>query len=223
MSTDVRRGTGRFLTHGPGRVTHHSFSFGPHYDPANLGLGPLVCHDDHELGPGAGFPTHRHTDLEIVTWVVAGELVHDGSSSLRPGQVAVQSAGSGIEHSEVAGEVPTRFVQAWLRPDRAGLAPARSVADVVPEPGALTPLVGPGAPLAVAVAGAALGVARVPAGERLELPAAPLSHAYVVDGALVTGPRGPLVAGDALRLTDQRLVLEAREDTGAEVMVWAFH
>ena len=62
-----------------GRTTRHSFSFGDHYDPENVGFGPMVCHDDHLLRGGAGFPDHPHRDLEIVTWVLSGAVVHTAS------------------------------------------------------------------------------------------------------------------------------------------------
>ncbi|QZY29049.1 pirin family protein [Nocardioides coralli] len=220
MGTDVRRGTSRFFTESSGIRTWHAFSFGAHYDPGNLGFGPLTCHDDHALEPGAGFTDHRHADVEIVTWVVSGELVHDGVSRLGPGQVAVQSAGSGITHREVAGPEGCRFVQAWLRPDAAGGTPERGVADVSVEPGSLVPLVGPDGPLPVAVAGASLGVVRLLPDGTLSLPAAPLAHVHVVTGS-VTASGAELGAGDALRATGEPdLTLAAREET--EVLVWRF-
>jgi quercetin 2,3-dioxygenase len=206
------------VTRSSGIRTHHSFSFGTHYDPENVRWGPMICHDDHELDAGAGFADHGHAALEIVTWVVAGELVHDGSTSLRPGQVAVQSAGSGVTHSEVAGDQGCRFVQAWLRPDAAGGTPAREVAAVDVGPGQLTPLVGPQAPLAVGVAGAALDVVRLVAGQGLALPAAALVHAFVVTGR-VGSTYGRLVAGDAVRCRGAP-PLELATETAAEVLVW---
>ena len=64
----------------PGIVTRHVFSAGAHYDPANLGFGPLVCHNDDLLQPGGGYPDHPHQDLEIVTWVLSGVLLHTDST-----------------------------------------------------------------------------------------------------------------------------------------------
>ncbi|QBR93023.1 pirin family protein [Nocardioides euryhalodurans] len=221
MSTELRRGTRRLVSREAGRETFHSFSFGPHYDPANLAHGPLVCHDEHRLEPGAGFPDHRHTDLEIVTWVVSGELVHDGTSVLRAGQVAVQSAGSGVVHSEVAGGEAVRFVQAWLRPDAVGGTPSREVAEVSYVDGALTPVAGEGSALPVGVAGATLAAGRLREGDAVTLPQAPLLHAFVVTGRLL-GDDGALDAGDALRLTaEPGPTLTAAED--AELLVWTFH
>ena len=127
MSVEVRRGTVRFLTRESGRSTRHSFSFGSHYDPENVAFGPMVCHDDHLLRPGAGFPDHPHRELEIVTWVLSGALVHADDhghqGAVVPGTVQVLSAGSGVVHAEVAHESsgPTRFVQVWLTPDATGV------------------------------------------------------------------------------------------------------
>lgn len=226
MSVDVRRGTSRLTTREAGRLTRHSFAFGEHYDADNLGFGPLVCHDDHLLGPGKGFPEHPHSDLEIVTWVVSGSLLHDGSSSLVPGQVAVQSAGSGITHSEVAGSGATRFVQAWLRPDEPGGTPARTVADVTLDPGRLVAVAGAGTSLPVGVAGAVLSVVRLERGGSVTLPEAPRLHVYVVTGALTRSSLAePLAGGDAFRITDHHtdqgaLTLTAAAPT--DLMVWSF-
>jgi quercetin 2,3-dioxygenase len=220
MSLAVHSGTSRFTTREPGVLTRHSFSFGAHYDPGNVGLGPLVCHDDHLLSPGQGFAPHPHRDLEIVTWVVSGVLVHDGGATLRPGQVAVQSAGAGITHSEMAGDDGCRFVQAWLRPDSPGGTPVRDVAEVAVRPGRLTGLVGPAAPLPVGVAGASLAVVRLDAGGDVVAPAAPLRHLFVVTGAVVAaGDR--LGEGDALRLTGEPS-LTVTADGPAEVLLWSF-
>ena len=94
------------MTRGEGRTTRHSFSFGDHYDPENVGFGPMVCHDDHLLRGGAGFPEHPHRDVEIVTWVLSGAVVHTASvgppTTVAAGQVQVLSAGSGVLHSEIA-------------------------------------------------------------------------------------------------------------------------
>ena len=115
------------MTRAEGRTTWHSFSFGAHYDPANVGFGRLVAHNDEQLPPGTGYADHPHADLEIVTWVLSGALRHTstvGSGVIGPGQVQRLSAGSGVVHSEVAdGPEETRFLQAWVRPDEPGLEP----------------------------------------------------------------------------------------------------
>ena len=197
MGIAVYAGSTRPVTRRPDRETSHSFSFGEHYDPANLGFGPLVAHNDDRLQPGGGYPTHGHRDTEIVTWVLAGGLVHTDSlghrSLLGPGTVQVQSSGSGITHAEVAdpGSGPTRFVQAWVRPDSPGGEPARHVA--TPDAGAgLSPVAG-GAALPLRVAGATfwVGSAGPATGGAVVLPEAPLLHVF------------DALSGTAWRITDE--------------------
>lgn len=219
MTLDIRRGTSRFETRESGILTRHGFSFGRHYHPGNVDFGPLTCHDDHELAPGHGFAAHPHHDVEIVTWVLGGSLVHDGTSTLTPGQVAVQSAGTGITHSEVAGDAGCRFVQAWLRPDSPGGTPARAVADVELEPGRLTGLAGAGGPLPVGVAGAALAGVRLEEGSAVRLPDAPRLHVFVATGSVRVADQA-LGEGDALRLTDEPAPLLGA-GAAAELLVWS--
>jgi hypothetical protein len=122
---DVRRAAERFSTRTEWLASRHSFSFGEHYDPANVGFAALVAHNDDVVAVGAGYDTHPHADTEIVTWVLEGSLVHldsrGGSHVLVQGSVQLLSAGSGVLHSErndaPGAARPTRFVQMWLRPD----------------------------------------------------------------------------------------------------------
>ncbi|WP_170981706.1 pirin family protein [Nocardioides dongxiaopingii] len=215
MSVEIRRGTGRSVEREMGRLSRHSFSFGATYDPDNLRFGPMVCHDDHLLGPGRGFDTHRHSNLVIVTHVVSGELVHTGptgSAVLGAGRVAVLRTGDGTEHSEVAGERPTRFVQTWLT-DEDGRGADVASYDVLDAPvdGA-----------AVELPGARLTVVRLADGETGTLPAAPLLHVYVVRGALLRSSLAePLQEGDAFRFTDEP-AHEVTAGVDTELLVWAF-
>jgi redox-sensitive bicupin YhaK (pirin superfamily) len=222
MPVSLYAGSRRFRSTGPDRTTRHSFSFGPHYDPANLGLGPLVVHNDDSLGPAGG--------VEIVTWVLAGALVHTDSlgnrSVLGPGVVQVQSAGSGIRHAEMADPTAggARFVQAWLRPDEPGLAPVRHAAPLDPGPGVgLLPAAG-GDGLALGVAGASLLVARLGPGETVTLPHGSRQHVFVAAGrvALVGAgePVTPAAAGDAWRVEDAPR-LRVRALAPSELLVWA--
>src|SRR3712207_1725523 len=101
----IRRGTDRFVERLPGRLTAHAFSFGESYDAEHLRFGPMVCHDDHLLRVGSGFPPHDHGDLVIVSWVLTGALAHSGPTGeerVDPGQVAVLRTGTGTTHAEVA-------------------------------------------------------------------------------------------------------------------------
>ena len=224
---DVRRGAERFTTTTEGRTTRHSFSFGPHYDPGNVGHAVLVAHNDDRVAPGHGYDTHPHADLEIVTWVLDGSLVHEDSHGHRgvvvPGQVQRLSAGSGVLHSERNDEagVPTRFVQMWVRPDESGLAPSYAQAEV--SPSGLTPLVsgvaGLDAGVRIHTAGAALHVARLADGEHVVLPDASRLHVFVARGAVHLEGAGRLEEGDAARFTAEggpRVTAAGH----AEVLVW---
>ncbi|WP_168929698.1 pirin family protein [Nocardioides sp. GY 10127] len=225
MSVEIRRGTSRFTTREAGRQTRHSFSFGAHYDPERVSFGRIVCHDEHTLRPGAGFETHAHEGLEIVTWVLQGALEHRDSlghaHTLRPGTVGVQHAGSGVEHSEMAAADAgvTRFVQVWLVPDAPDAAPSWEHATPDPEALAAGELVETGArPLA---GEARFLVARLSAGASVTLPTAPLVHCFVARGALVRSSLAePLEAGDAFLLDgeDEPRTVTAAVDT--ELLVW---
>lgn len=209
-------------------VTQHGFSFGAAYDPEWVSFGPMVCHDDHLLGPGRGFEEHPHSGLEIVTWVVSGTVRHVDSeghtAEVAAGECGVLSAGSGVRHSEIAGDAgPARFVQVWLSPDEPGTAPAYTRDAVAAEPGnGLVPVVGGSADLQVGVVGATYAVARLDANETVTLPAAPRVHAYIASGALLRfSLAGPLQSGDAFCMTDE----PEHEVTAAvptELLVWTF-
>ena len=212
-----------------GRVTRHSFSFGPHYDPANLGFGPLVCHNDDVLDPsqasGAGYPEHPHSELEIVTWVLEGALLHTDSSGashvVEAGRAQVLSAGSGIRHSEVADAASgrCRFVQAWLAPTSPGGEPSYALGEAPRPTDGLVEVVGGGG-LPLGTSGARLLVARLSADQSVALPEDPRQHVFAATGA-VDLDGVALRAGDAVRLTDEPgRVLRASEDT--DILVWSF-
>ena len=117
------RAAERFRTSQRGIESWHVLSAGPHYDPARVRLGPFVGVDEHLLAPGAGFPAHAHRGVTIVSWVVSGTLAHRpdaGDQTLvRPGEVLVQHAGSGIRHAEAnaSADEPLRLVQTTLLSD----------------------------------------------------------------------------------------------------------
>ncbi len=227
---DVRGAADRFTTTTGGVTSRHSFSFGRHYDPANVGFAVLVAHNDDRLAPGHGYDMHPHRDLEIVTWVLEGGLRHRDSHGhagvVHPGLVQRMSAGSGVVHSErndaPGTEVPTRFVQMWLRPDEPGLDPTYAQQEAGHETG-LVPLVSgiPGLDAAVRIqtSGSALHIARLAADEAVTLPDAPHLHVFVARGGVLLEGAGRLDEGDAARFTAEGGP-RVRALGAAEVLVW---
>jgi hypothetical protein len=221
----------------------HSFSFGRHYDPANSHHGLLLVNNDDTVKPGTGFETHPHRDMEIVTWVLQGSLVHQDSEGhtgvIYPGLAQRMSAGTGILHSEkndswrldgAQHTDPVHFVQMWVVPDENGITPGYEQLEIDHEllAGSLVP-VASGMPEHEGAAAiriknryAALHAARLQPGQSVTLPDAPFLHLFVPRGTVTLEGTGELVTGDAVRFTatgGQRVT--AVEP--AEILAWEMH
>ncbi|WP_420453053.1 pirin family protein [Ilumatobacter sp.] len=231
-SIEVRRAADRFETTAGWLDSRHSFSFGRHHDPANTGHGLLLVSNDDVVRAGTGFDTHPHRDMEIVTWVLAGELEHRDSERNRgviyPGLAQRMSAGRGIWHSE-KNPSPTddvRFVQMWVLPDTESVDPGYEQLDVNAEldRGGLVPIAsgrGHDAAISIHQAGAVLLGGRLSPHEVVALPDDRHVHVFVPVGSVELEGAGTLATGDAARLTAAGDLALTAGDEGAEVLVWA--
>ena len=244
-TVDVRRAGDRFHTTISWLDSHHSFSFGQHYDPDDTHFGLLLVSNDDVVLPGTGFETHPHRDMEIVTWVLDGALVHQDSEGhsgvIYPGLAQRMSAGTGILHSEkndswrLTGEPehrdPVHFVQMWVPPDSARLDPGYEQLEI--------PDADLRGRLAVVASGmerdvdraairiqqryAALHAARLDVGDSVELPSAPFLHLYVPRGTVELEGAGRLETGDAARITAADGQRVTAVDGPAEILAWEMH
>ena len=241
---DVRRADDRFKTRIGWLDSKHSFSFSSHWDAANTHHGVLMVNNDDIVTAGAGFETHPHRDMEIVTWVLQGSLVHQDSEGnngvIYPGLAQRMSAGTGILHSEkndawrTAGgpshDEPVRFVQMWVVPDERGIQPGyeqHEIADELLRGGLVTVASGmdshaDDAAIRIKNRYAALHASRLQPGDTIEVPDAPFVHVFVARGNVDLEEAGPLAEGDAVRLTSAGgRTLTAT--TAAEVLLWEMH
>jgi len=235
----VLRAKSRLRTETSWLDSWHCFSYGRYYEPDNTHHGLLVVCNDNLVRGSTGFGEHAHQDMEIVTWMVDGELEHrdcagGASHILRPGMVRRLSTGAGVRHSEMnpAGWAPARYIEMWVPPDREGLEPRLELADLngaLAEGGLVTVASGLGDMAAVGLyqAEATLWAGRLAPEETVILPDAPHAHVFVVlgGGLLDTGSlagKGLLEQGDSVRLTAAGSpTFTAGEPDGAEILVWA--
>jgi hypothetical protein len=208
----------------------HSFSFADYHDPAHMGWGNLRVINEDRIAPGTGFGTHGHRDMEIISYVLEGELAHQDSMgngrAIPPGDVQRMSAGRGVRHSEYnhAPQATTHFLQIWIEPDVRGIAPGyeQKTFSAAEKRGALRLVASPDA---------AQGSVRVHADARLyaglfdgdeaaTLALDPARKAYVhlvrgelsVNGQLLRGGDAALLAGE------DRITLDGGRE--AEVLVF---
>ena len=208
----------------------HSFSFADYHDPAHMGFGNLRVINEDRIAPGTGFGTHGHRDMEIISYVLAGELAHKDTlgnvKGIPPGDVQRMSAGKGVQHSEFnhAPDQTTHFLQIWIEPNVTGIPASyeqKTFADA-DKRGKLRLVASPdGAQGSVLLhADARLHAGLFDGGESasLPLPAGRKAYVHLVRGELEVNSR-KLVAGDAAML-DNEPALHLAHGTNAEVLVF---
>ncbi len=227
---EIRRAEDRgYADHG-WLKSFHSFSFADYHDPEHIEFGPLRVINEDRVSPGQGFGTHSHRDMEIISYVLEGELAHKDStgtsSTIRPGDVQRMSAGRGVKHSEFnpSANEGVHFLQIWIQPNVQGVAPSYEEKRFSAEEkrGRLRLIASPDR-----AEGSVLiqQDARVFAGlfdgdESAEFVIGPgrLAYVHVARGA-ITANGAALQAGDALKLTDNDK-LTLRQGREAEVLVF---
>ncbi len=201
--------------------------------PKNVGHGLLLVNNDDIVRAGRGFETHPHRDMEIVTWVLSGELEHKDSEGNRgllyPGLAQRMSAGTGIWHSEMnpaSGDV--HFIQMWVQPDTERVNPSYEQLDINAQlaSGGLVPIAsgkGHDAAISIRQRDAVLWGARLAAGASVTVPDDRYVHIYVPQGgAILDDERGPVTldTGDAARLTGAGSRKLTADVDGLEVLIW---
>jgi len=221
-------------SHERGQADHgwlksfHSFSFADYYDPRWMGFSALRVINEDRVAPASGFGTHGHRDMEIISYVLEGELAHKDSmgngSVIRPGDVQRMSAGTGVRHSEFnhAADATTHFLQIWIEPDRTGMPPSYEEKHFSADEkrGRLRLVASPdGADGSVRIhQDARLFVGLFDGAESARLPLAPGRHAYLhVARGEIEANGQTLAAGDALLMKDESQI-ELRAGREAEVL-----
>ncbi|MDR0183798.1 pirin family protein [Lysobacter arvi] len=197
-----------------GRDSRHAFSFGGHYDPQWMGFGALRVLNEDRLQPGAAFEQARHANMELLTFVIAGELAHEdaigGSGTLRSGELQWLSAGHGVEHAErnASASEPLHLLQMWIQPSRLNHQPAYARRAAAPAGARGWTLLasGDGGEASLAIRqDARLLQSRVETDETVEvgLDPARLYWLQIVSGAVTANGGIALQPGDALAMREE--------------------
>ena len=206
----------------------HSFSFAGYHDPAHMGWGNLRVINEDRIAPGTGFGTHGHRDMEIISYVLSGELAHRDSmgnvKGIPPGDVQRMSAGSGVQHSEFnhAPQQVTHFLQIWIEPQAHGIEPSyeQTTVPATDKRGRLARIAAPDHAAVKIHADAALYAGLFEGGESAQLKLDPARKGYVhlVRGELQVNGLA-LSAGDAALLSGESSV-DLSHGRDAEVLVF---
>ncbi len=209
-------------------LARHVFSFGQFYDPARMGVGPLIVLNDDYIAAGTGFPAHPHRDMEIITIALEGELHHKDSTGgvgvLSNGRIQIMSAGTGVVHSEYnGGDTEAHTLQIWVRPKTAGLPPRYQDFNVgTPKLNQWLSLVEKGSERSIDAdvnisralieAGSSIGFTQKRSGRSLFL--------YIISGKIDGScfEQRDLARGDALLIREESFTLHAKER--ADVIVF---
>lgn len=239
MTVTVHRSTERPRWRNEWLDSRQSFPATGNFDLAANAHGLLMVHNEDVVDAAMGFDTHQHRDVEIVTWVLEGSLVHQDSAgnsgAIFPGLAQRMSSGTGIWHSEKNGSVrhdgeSVHVVQMWIPPDEPGIVPSYQELDIDGE------LAGGG--LVVVASGmrkhrgdsaiglhnryASLHAARLAPARPIAVPEASFVHVFVARGTADMEGVGPLSQGDAVRLTDAGARRISTDDS-AELLIWEMH
>jgi len=227
---EIRRSKERgYADHG-WLKSYHSFSFADYYDPKHVEFGPLRVINEDRVAAGKGFGTHSHRDMEIISYVLAGELAHRDSigngSTIRPGDVQRMSAGRGVRHSEFNPSPASlvHFLQIWIQPNEQGIEPSyeekRFGADE--KRGRLRLIASPdqkdGSVLIHQDARVYAGLLDGAESASLKVAQGRLIYVHVARGAVQANDVA-LEAGDALKLSDTEQ-LQLKDGRDAEVLVF---
>jgi redox-sensitive bicupin YhaK (pirin superfamily) len=226
----VRRANERGKTQTPWLDSRHTFSFNQYHDPRYTGFRHLLVINEDTVAPGMGFGTHGHRDMEIISYVVAGQLAHQDStgvsSVIHPGDVQRMSAGTGVRHSEFnpSNIEPTHFLQIWILPEQENMPPSyeQRTFPAADRRGTLQLVAShDGQDGTVTVhQDVRLYIAALEAGEELTHRLADDRHAWVqvVRGVVLLNGT-PLTAGDGAAVNEEA-VLQFRSTDAAELLLF---
>jgi redox-sensitive bicupin YhaK (pirin superfamily) len=227
---EIRRSKERgYADHG-WLKSYHSFSFADYFDPKHVEFGPLRVINEDRVAAGQGFGTHSHRDMEIISYVLAGELAHRDSigngSTIRPGDVQRMSAGRGVRHSEFNPSPASlvHFLQIWIQPNVEGIEPSYEEKRFVPaeKRGRLRLIASPdqseGSVLIHQDARVYAGLLDGSESASLKVASGRLIYIHVARGAVQANDVA-LEAGDALKLSDTEQ-LQLKDGRDAEVLVF---